>query len=197
MTDPSSIKDHKVEARSVASAARKAAHEASKDRAGLALAQTGLDFAGLEQHHVVSGFIPYLTEIDTRPLLAKLAASGIKTCVPVVIRNAQPLEFRLWTPGEETVPGRWKIPVPPEGREVVEPDILLVPLLSFDRAGYRLGYGGGFYDRTLDKLRASKSVVAIGVAYSAQEVQRVVRGEHDQPLDWVLTENGVIKPEAD
>jgi 5-formyltetrahydrofolate cyclo-ligase len=77
---------------------------------------------------------------------------------------------------------------------VVDPDILLVPLLAYDLAGYRLGYGGGFYDRSLEKLRAMKPVIAIGAAYSAQQVDAVIRGDHDQPLDWILTEKGPIKP---
>ena len=142
----------------------------------------------------VSGFIPYLSEIDTRPLLKLLGAKGCTTCVPVVIENNAPLEFRTWAPGEPTVPGRWNIPVPEDGAPVVDPDYLLVPMLAYDLAGYRLGYGGGFYDRTLEKLRAMKPVVAIGVAYSAQQVDAVVRGDHDQPLDWILTEKGPLKP---
>jgi 5-formyltetrahydrofolate cyclo-ligase len=196
MTDNSAIADQKKQARTTTGAVRKTVHADLKATAGLALAERGLDFAGLMPGQIVSGFIPFGTEIDTRPLLAKLSATGITTCVPVVTRNAQPLEFRVWAPGDETVPGRWKIPVPPEGVAVVDPDILLVPLLSFDRAGYRLGYGGGFYDRTLEKLRTVKPVTAIGVAYSGQQVDTVIRGEHDQPLDWILTENGPIKPEA-
>ena len=91
------------------------------------------------------------------------------------------------------MPGKWNIPVPPETADVVEPDVLLVPLLAFDAEGFRLGYGGGFYDRTIERLRSIKPVVTIGVAYAAQQVDKVVRGEHDERLDWILTEAGAIK----
>lgn len=193
MTRHTDISDQKAAARDAAHEVRKVAHADAKATSGLALASRGLGFAGVGPDHIVSGFIPYLTEIDTRPLMAKLSASGCVTCLPVVIRNNEPLEFRVWAPGDETMPGRWKIPVPLEGAALVDPDVLLVPLLSFDREGFRLGYGGGFYDRTLEKLRKVKPVIAIGVAYSAQEVDAVIRGEHDQPLDWILTETGPVK----
>lgn len=194
MTDSQSIAARKKLARAAAGEVRKPAHRALQEDARKAIAEQGLDFAGDVSGKTVSGFIPYLSEIDTRPLLKLLAAKGCTTCVPVVIGNNTPLEFRTWAPGEPTVPGRWGIPVPPEGTAVVDPDILLVPLLAYDQAGYRLGYGGGFYDRTLEKLRAMKPVTAIGVAYSAQQVDAVIRGDHDQPLDWILTEKGPVKP---
>lgn len=92
------------------------------------------------------------------------------------------------------VPGLWEIPVPPETAEEVEPDLLLIPMLAFDRLGYRLGYGGGFYDRTLELLRNRKPITAIGVAYAAQEMSEVPRGPHDQPLDWIMTEEQTFRP---
>ena len=109
-----------------------------------------------------------------------------------MIANGQPLQFRRWLPGEPTVPGVWGIPRPPDSSPEVEPDVLIIPMLAFDRQGYRLGYGGGFYDRTLEKLRAKKNVVAIGVAYFAQELPSVPHGPHDQPINFVMTEKGVI-----
>ncbi len=193
MTDDRSIAARKKLARQAAGDVRKSAHQALQASASQALAGHGLDFAGELSGKTVSGFIPYLSEIDTRPLLGLLGARGCTTCVPVVIENNAALEFRTWAPGEPTVPGRWNIPVPPDGTPVVDPDVLLVPMLAYDQAGYRLGYGGGFYDRTLEKLRAMKPVVAIGVAYSAQQVDAVARGDHDQPLDWILTEEGPLK----
>ncbi len=195
MTDTPEIAERKKAARKAAGAARSKAHALLKDIAALSLARNGLDFAGALPGRTVSAFIPFGDEIDTRPLLAKLASEGFTTCVPVVLKPATPLEFRAWVPGEETVPGRWNIPVPPETADVVEPDVLLVPLLAFDRKGYRLGYGGGFFDRTIERLRGMKPIIAIGVAYSAQAVDEVVRGEHDQKLDWILTENGPMKVE--
>jgi 5-formyltetrahydrofolate cyclo-ligase len=197
MTDDQSIAAAKKLARKAAGDVRKAAHAHLRHSAAQALVDHGLDFAGELAGKTVSGFIPYLSEIDTRPLLRALGARGCPTCVPVVIENNRPLEFRVWSPGDLTVPGRWGIPVPPEGSQVVDPDVLLVPMLAYDITGYRLGYGGGFYDRTLEKLRALKPVTAIGVAYSAQLVDTVVRGDHDQPLDWMLTEKGAFRPGPD
>lgn len=194
MRDNQSIAGRKKLARKAAGDVRKTAHELLKASAAQALAEQGLDFVGDLAGKTVSGFIPYLSEIDTRPLLGLLGARGCQTCVPVVIENNTPLEFRSWAPGEPTVPGRWGIRVPPDGSPVVDPDVLLVPMLAYDASGYRLGYGGGFYDRTLEKLRAMKPVTAIGVAYSAQQVDAVVRGDHDQPLDWILTEKGTTRP---
>jgi 5-formyltetrahydrofolate cyclo-ligase len=141
---------------------------------------------------VVSGFYPYESEIDVRPLLGKLGGEGWTPSLPVILGKNLPLEFRRWYPGEPTVPGRWDIPRPMEDAHVVSPDVLLVPMLAFDRAGYRLGYGGGFYDRTLADLKPRKTVVAIGVAYAAQEVDFVPRGPHDVPLDFIMTELEVI-----
>ena len=195
MTDTPEISAAKKLARQQAEEARAAAHAVLKDKAPLALEQGGLDFAGPLPGRTVSAFIPFGFEIDTRPLLLKLARAGFATCVPVVVKPATPLQFRTWVPGDETVPGRWNIPVPPETKATVEPDVLLVPLMAFDARGYRLGYGGGFYDRTLERLRNMKPVIAIGVAYSAQQVDEVVRGEHDQPLDWILTEQGPTRVE--
>ncbi len=194
MSENLSIAEKKKRDRKIAGEVRKTAHDGLKESAARALVAQGLGFAGELTGKIVSGFIPYLSEIDTRPLLSSVAASGLTTCVPVVIENGMPLEFRTWAPGEPTIAGRWGIPVPPDGSPVVDPDILLVPMLAYDAAGYRLGYGGGFYDRTLEKLRAMKPVTAIGVAYSAQQVDTVQRGDHDQPLDWVLTEKGPFRP---
>ncbi len=142
---------------------------------------------------VVSGFYPYESEIDVRPLLGKLGGEGWTPSLPVIMGKDLPLAFRRWYPGEPTVPGRWNIPRPLEDAPVVSPDVLLVPMLAFDRAGYRLGYGGGFYDRTLADLKPRKPVVAIGVAYAAQEVDFVPRGPHDVPLDFIMTDMEVIR----
>jgi 5-formyltetrahydrofolate cyclo-ligase len=142
--------------------------------------------------HILSAFHPTQSEIDVRPLLGKLAGEGWTPCLPVVLGKGLPLEFRRWYPGEALVLGKWGILRPADDAPVVEPDVLLVPLLAFDRQGYRLGYGGGFYDRTLEKLRGMKKVVAIGVAYAAQEIDAVPRDGHDQRLDYIMTEKGVF-----
>lgn len=184
--------NQKAEARKVATRARKAAHEAIGDSAARLIAAHRFPILPTPGCSVVSAFSPYKSEIDTRTLLGTLAGDGWTTALPIVIALGEPLVFRRWLPGQPTVPGVWDIPRPTDDVPVVEPDVLLVPMLAFDRQGYRLGYGGGFYDRTLETLRLKKKIVAIGVAYAAQEVDTVVRGAHDQPLDYVMTEKEVF-----
>ena len=183
----------KKQARVQATAIRKIAHAEWSGRAPLALAAHAFPVAPTVSQKIISGFFPYQSEIDTRPLLGKLAGDGWTTCLPIVIANGEPLLFRRWLPGEPTVPGVWGIPRPPETSPELEPDVLIIPLLAFDRKGFRLGYGGGFYDRTLEKLRTLKKIIAIGVAYAAQELDDVPHGGHDQPLNYIMTEREVIK----
>lgn len=180
----------KEQARKDATKARRAAHDAAKDHAALALASQAFPVSAKAGASTVSAFFPYQSEIDTRLLLGKLAGEGWRTCLPIVIAQGQPLVFRRWAPGEPTVPGIWNIPRPTDEAEIVEPDVLMVPMLAFDRQGYRLGYGGGFYDRTLEMLRRKKAIVAIGTAYAGQEIASVPHGVHDQRLDYVMTEKG-------
>jgi 5-formyltetrahydrofolate cyclo-ligase len=106
----------------------------------------------------------------------------------VVIGRDQPLQFRDWRPGIALVPGPFRVPTCPPDALLLEPQLLLVPMLAFDREGYRLGYGGGFYDRTLEKLRARAGALAVGTAFDGQEVAHVPHADFDQPLDWVVTE---------
>jgi 5-formyltetrahydrofolate cyclo-ligase len=188
----SELAELKAEARKLAAKRRKAAHDMMADVAPLRLVTSGIPLVPTREQRVVSGFFPYKSEIDVRPLLGKLAAEGWTTCLPIVIAKNEPLMFRRWLPGEPTVPGVWDIPRPADDAPEVLPDVLLVPLMAFDRLGYRLGYGGGFYDRTLEKLRKRKTVTAIGVAYADQQVDSVPRGAHDQPLDFILTEKGLL-----
>jgi len=184
------LTDQKAELRKHAKA-----HRATLHHEGAALRLLTHAFPAVAQHgfSCVSGFHPYDSEIDTRPLLGKLAGEGWTTALPVVVAKAQPLLFRRWLPGEPTDIGALKIAVPLASAPLVEPDVLLVPLLAFDKAGYRLGYGGGFYDATLAALRARKKIVAIGVAYAGQEVESVPHEAHDMKLDYVMTEVGLVK----
>jgi 5-formyltetrahydrofolate cyclo-ligase len=187
------LKDIKAEARKAAAKTRKAAHDALKDTAPQLLAAQQFPLQPTLTSKVVSAFFPYKSEIDTRALLGRLAGEGWTTCLPIVIALGEPLIFRRWLPGQLTTPGMWDIPQPTDDAELVEPDVLLVPMMAFDKNGFRLGYGGGFYDRTLEVLRAKKTITAIGVAYSAQEVDSVPHDSHDQALDYVLTEKGFHK----
>lgn len=183
----------KAEARKAAAKVRAVAHKQVGKHASAVLADQGLAFLGDNGPAIVSGFYPYQSEIDLLVLLDRLKGEGWTTCLPIVLGAGRPLVFRAWAPGEPTETGAWDIPIPEASARPVEPDVMLVPLLAFDRQGYRLGYGGGFYDRTIEAFRAAKPLVTIGVAFASQEVEKVVRGEHDQPLDWVLTEQGPIR----
>ena len=188
-----SLAEIKRLARSKATLTRLDVHEIAKHGAGAALAARGLPVARNSQTSVISAFHSFDTEISTFELFDKLVAEGWTTALPVVVAKNTPLVFRQWAPGEALVLGRWNIKVPPEEAPEVLPDVLLVPLLAFDRKGFRLGYGGGFYDRTLEKLRALKKVTAIGIAYAGQEMDTVPRDDFDQRLDWIMTEKETFK----
>ena len=140
---------------------------------------------------VVSVFWPMGDEIDSRPLMHRLYQSGCRIGLPVVVEKCQPLVFRRWTPETRVVPGGLNTQIPGPDEPEVVPERLIVPLLAFDRLGYRLGYGGGFYDRTLHRLRQAGAVTAIGFAYAGQEIAAVPRGGFDQPVDWLATETFV------
>jgi len=179
-----SLAEEKAAARTAAFARRKTA-----DRALAAEANSHLLAAVLAARgKVVSAFWPMRTEIDPRPAMKALAADHA-LCLPVVDGPGQPLIFRRWRPGDVLVDGGFGTRVPGE-TEVLTPETLIVPLAAFDAEGYRLGYGGGFYDRTLAKLRAEGTVMAIGFAYGCQEVARVPREATDQRLDMIVTEAG-------
>ncbi len=181
----------KANLRREASARRKAAH-AAHPQAGLALAQHFRSAIHLPAGAAISGFWPMGDEIDVKPLLAQLHAAGHPIGLPVVLGKGQPLVFRAWHPGLALVAGGFKTEVPPPSSPELVPQVLIVPLLAFDAEGYRLGYGGGFYDRTLEKLRGSGArPLAVGVAFSAQHVARVPRDAYDQPVDWIVTEKSV------
>lgn len=183
----------KKQARNAQGKIRAGLHAVLKDEAPLVLARHGLGFANVQPPAIVSGFYPFRSEISTLPLLSALAAQGFMTALPIVMGEGLPLVFRQWREGDDMGKGDWDIPIPLDSAPEVLPDVLFVPLLAFDQQGYRLGYGGGFYDRTLAKLRAIKPVVAIGTAYSGQQVDEVPRGEFDAPLDWILTEKGPMR----
>ena len=148
------------------------------------------------QGAIVSGFMPLKSEINPLPLMRTLADAGAKLALPVVAGKGKPLTMRAFTFGDVLASGVWGIREPkPEAPEVF-PDILLVPLLAFDRSGHRIGYGAGYYDMTITALRARKSVAAVGIAFAAQEVAQVPSTPRDARLDLVLTEREVIDVRA-
>lgn len=156
--------------------------------AGPLLVGNLLDAGAIPDGAVVSGFWPFGSEIDMTPVLRALAARDHDIALPVVVGKDRPLVFRAWREGDDMAAGPYGIREPLDSAPEITPRVLLVPLLAFDRAGYRLGYGGGFYDRSLAALRARGGAIAIGAAWAAQEVPAVPHDAHDQPLDWMLTE---------
>lgn len=146
----------------------------------------------------VAGYWPMRSEADPRPILVGLKERGLSLALPAVVRreaaHSSALEFRAWTPWEPIVPGGFGTLVPPEGAAILRPAALLVPLLAFDRRGARLGYGKGYYDRAIASLREAGALVAIGIAYAAQEVDAVPTEPHDMLLDAILTERETILP---
>ena len=183
----------KAEMRARAKVARAEAFARHGAVAGQRLAEHGLAFLGVITGLSVSGFSAIGEEIDPGLLLVRLHGQGHHIGLPVMQGRGKPLVFRAWQPGDEMAPAVWGIAEPLATRAVVLPDIVLVPLLAFDAAGHRLGYGGGFYDRTLAELRAIKPVVAVGVAFDEQRMDGVPHLDYDQPLDWVLTPSGPLK----
>jgi 5-formyltetrahydrofolate cyclo-ligase len=179
----------KAEARRSALAARQARPEAGPMLRDILLAQ-----APPPRGAIIGGFWSMGSEIDTRPLLEALQARGHIVALPVTPPRGNPLLFRPWSPGTPMAQGPMGTQHPAEGAPV-HPTWLIVPLLAFDRGGARLGYGGGYYDRTLALLRASNPrLTAIGVAYAAQEIAQVPTGPHDARLDAIATEQGLIRP---
>jgi 5-formyltetrahydrofolate cyclo-ligase len=175
--------DAKAAARTACFAARKAAFAAGQGQAAEILA----DFLAPHAGRVLAGYMPMRTEID--PLPAMAAHQGA-VGVPVIMGPAQPLRFREWSPGCAMTEGAFKAFIPVDGAWI-DPQVVIVPLVGFDARGYRLGYGGGFYDRTLAGLRARHDVLAVGFAFDAQELPEVPIDAYDQRLDAIVTESGI------
>jgi 5-formyltetrahydrofolate cyclo-ligase len=141
---------------------------------------------------IVSGFMPLKSEISPLPLMQKLAEQGARLALPRIVGRGSPLSVRAWEFGGPLERGQWGIREPKADAPEVDPDVVLVPLLAFDRAGYRIGYGAGYYDMTIKRLRELKAMTAVGVAFAAQEVPEIPKTPRDERLDLVLTEHEVI-----
>ena len=166
--------------------ARKKAHESKGDDIDTSLLIDAVfSFSNVE---IISGYMPIKTEISPLEAMKKLAYRGKRLCLPVVQSAGKPLFFKEWTPVSSMVRGAFGAQIPENGL-VLNPELLIVPLVAFDRNGARLGYGGGFYDRSLDQLRRQKRTIAVGFAYSSQEIEKVPTERTDQQLDMVVTEN--------
>ena len=194
VSDTSDILEAKRALRARMKAWRAGSSAEAMAEAAAALARQGLQFlAPLPERTVVSGFAAMADELDAGPLLRRLSADGYVLALPAMQGKGKPLVFRAWTPGDAMDSGVWGIAEPKADKPALEPDILIVPLLAFDARGWRLGYGGGFYDRTLRELRARKAVIAVGLAHDQQEVDAVPHLDYDQRLDWVLRPSGPIR----
>jgi 5-formyltetrahydrofolate cyclo-ligase len=189
-TDPSPD-PLKAALRRHALARREALPASVRQAAGIAVAERGLPVAILPGT-VVSGFSPVKSEISPLPLMRRLADAGTALALPVIAGRGKPLTMRAWSLGAPLVPGVWGIREPAADAPEVFPDVIIVPLLAFDSRGYRLGYGGGYYDRTIARLRAIKTITAIGIAFATQQIDEVPTTPRDERLDLVLTESGTI-----
>jgi len=181
----------KTELRKQALARRDALPAAERQQAAETIAARAFPVA-VAPGTIVAGFMPMKSEINPLPLLRALAGAGARLALPVVAGQGKPLIMRAWAFGEPLLAGVWGIREPEPAAPEVAPDILIVPLLAFDRAGQRVGYGAGYYDRTIAALRAKQPALAIGLAFAAQEIAAVPATPHDAPLDLVLTEREVI-----
>ncbi|WP_300586961.1 5-formyltetrahydrofolate cyclo-ligase [Marivita sp.] len=181
------LEERKAAARKAAFARRKLAHEAAHRGAAGHLSEVLAGYRGVP----VSGYLPIRTEIDPLPAMAEAAAHGL-VGVPVIRGAGLPLVFSQWEPDCALVDGPFAASVPAVER-LITPEVLIVPLVAFSRTGGRLGYGGGFYDRTLEGLRAQRPTLAIGFAYAAQEAEDLPLEPTDQPLNLIVTEREVIE----
>ena len=195
MSDLSEMTDVKADLRKRLFAARREAHaagagaaEAARDHFLASRVATGAK--------VISGYCPIRTEIEVFPLMRALHLAGHRLVVPVIEGPGKALRFFEWWPDVEMQDGPFGARIPVDTHELI-PDLVIAPLVGFDRAGWRLGYGGGFYDRTLEGLRETRRVRAFGYAYSAQEVSSVPTEPTDQRLEGTFTEMGLIKTDVD
>jgi 5-formyltetrahydrofolate cyclo-ligase len=175
--------------RTAAEAARRTLHEASPD-AGLEIADRYFSALPPRQGQTVAGYIPTRNEADPAPLMAALRESGCHIALPRVVAKGFPLAFHAWDEDAVPVAGALNLLEPAPHWPNVTPDIVLVPLLAFDPGGHRLGYGGGYYDRTLRTLRAAGQVLAVGISFAGQEIAEVPARAGDEKLDWIVTEKG-------
>ena len=177
----------KADLRATALAARDALSDAQRAAAALAIAARGLPFE-IAPGTIVSGYSPIRSEIDPVPLMRALAGQGARLALPAVMARGKSLAFRAWSAGDRLMLGPLGILEPSPAAAETIPDIMLVPLAAFDRAGHRIGYGAGHYDYTLAHVRKGKPITAIGVAFAVQEIKAVPALPHDVALDYVLTE---------
>jgi 5-formyltetrahydrofolate cyclo-ligase len=171
--------------------ARRAVLHAQSPDAAERMARNFVGAIPLPDRAVISAFVAIGEETDPAPLIGLLRARGHRIALPRVVKKGEKLAFHAYESGSTLIPGVFGLSEPGKDWPAAIPDVLIVPLLAFDARGMRLGYGGGFYDRTLKDLRATRNILAVGFAFAGQEVPDVAHRESDEPLDWVVTETGV------
>ena len=183
------IEQAKAALRAAAHKKRAAFHPSLRNEAAAAAASHFFESVPLAAGEIVAGYWPIRDELDVRPVIARLMDAGQPVCLPVVQGDEQPLELRLWQEGAPLYEAGFGTLAPAEDAPDAVPHVMLVPLLGFDGHGTRLGYGGGYYDRTLGSLAVRPRL--IGFAFALQEVDHIPRDAHDVPLDVIVTEQGV------
>jgi 5-formyltetrahydrofolate cyclo-ligase len=191
MPSPTPIEIAKAAIRREALSRRNAIPAEARAAAAQAIAERPVPFE-LPPRVTVSGFMPIKSEINPVPLMRKLADNGANLALPVMAGRGKPLVMRAFAFGDPMVSGVWNIREPKPDAPEVFPDIMLVPLLVFDRNGFRIGYGAGYYDLTITALRARRRVLAVGLGFAVQEIAEVPKTPRDARLDFVLTEREVI-----
>jgi 5-formyltetrahydrofolate cyclo-ligase len=187
------IDQAKAELRAGAQARRDALTAEQRQAAAAAIAARSFPVS-VAPGTIVSGFMPLKSEISPLPLMQKLAAAAARLALPRIVSRGNPLSMRAWDFGAPLDRGQWGIREPRLDAPEVVPDIMLVPLLAFDRRGHRIGYGAGYYDMSIKRARALKPVIAVGIAFAVQEAAEVPATPRDERLDLVLTEREVIEP---
>ena len=182
----------KSKLRDQALAARQSAH-AGNPEAGQALVPHFPDSIWPSIHQVVAGYHPIRDEMNPYTLMEVFYCEQVRLALPCVEQKDHPLVFRHWQPGQTLVKGAFGTREPEATAPEVRPSLLLMPLVAFDEKGGRLGYGGGYYDRTLEALQAIGPVTTVGLAYDAQKVRAVPQGRYDVRLDWIVTEKGAYQ----
>lgn len=185
------FEEQKAALREQAFVARSKVPQADREDAAKAAADNFFNSVDLAPGQIVAAYWPIRDEIDCKPVLTRLMDTGQPVCLPVVMGDEEPLQLRLWEDGQPLYPSGFGTLAPAEHAPQVEPDIVLIPLLAFDRLGTRLGYGKGYYDRTLAAL--GKKPLLVGYAFAAQELDYIPREDHDLPLDLLVTETGIIR----
>lgn len=186
------LKEEKKRARAVLRQRRREAFEQSGGQAPERVRDIFMANVFCEQGLLIASYIPYKEEMDPTPLMRALQRKGHRFCLPCAVGGSLPLVFRAYRLGDALRLGKKDIPEPSTNAPVVYPDMMLMPLVGFDRLGHRLGQGGGYYDRTVQQHRGLKKIMAVGVAYAAQESPSIPFDEADALLDAVITEKEYI-----